>query len=173
MQTIPPSRQSRDTSASLRYAQPSVRTGPPLHKGGFGVSRLRARRGDAPQGYLFRFAPLRGHRPLRKVYRGCGRATSLPPSKPSVLTPPSQREAKVSAPAGAGNGFPRQSADWLGMTPLRGVWADRVVRPYGGVRAAAVNQRGGCARRTGGGRCRSRWGRGPPPRPPWPGQRRT
>ena len=27
-------------------------------------------RGDAPQGYLFRFAPLRGHRPLRKVYRG-------------------------------------------------------------------------------------------------------
>ena len=27
-------------------------------------------RGDAPQGCLFRFAPLRGHRPLRKVYRG-------------------------------------------------------------------------------------------------------
>ena len=22
---------------------------------------------------------------------------------------------------------------WLGMTPLRGVWADRVVRPYGGI----------------------------------------
>ena len=29
----------------------------------------RGIRGDAPQGYLFHFAPLRGHRPLRKVYR--------------------------------------------------------------------------------------------------------
>ena len=28
------------------------------------------RRGDAPQGYLFRFAPLRGHRPLRSNARG-------------------------------------------------------------------------------------------------------
>ena len=35
-----------------------------------------------------------------------------------------------SAPAGAGNGFPRQCEHWLGMTPLRGVRADRVVRPY-------------------------------------------
>ena len=34
---------------------------------------MQKRRGDAPQGYLFRFAPLRGHRPLRNVYRGaCG-----------------------------------------------------------------------------------------------------
>ena len=31
--------------------------------------RCRGIRGDAPQGYLFRFAPLRGHLPLRKVYR--------------------------------------------------------------------------------------------------------
>ena len=46
--------------------------------------RCRGIRGDAPQGYLFRFAPLRGHRPLRKD-KGCG------------------------------------------------VWADRVVRPYGGI----------------------------------------
>ena len=33
--------------------------------------RCRGIRGDAPQGYLFRFAPLRGHRPLRKD-KGCG-----------------------------------------------------------------------------------------------------
>ena len=32
--------------------------------------------------------------------------------------------------AALGDGFPRQSADWLGMTALRAVWADRVVRPY-------------------------------------------
>ena len=31
--------------------------------------RCRGIRGDAPQGYLFRFAPLRGHRPLRTAYR--------------------------------------------------------------------------------------------------------
>ena len=42
--------------------------------------RCRDIRGDAPQGYLFRFAPLRGHRPVRKVYRECVRATSLPPA---------------------------------------------------------------------------------------------
>ena len=30
---------------------------------------MRKRRGDAPQGYLFRFAPLRGHRPLRNGHR--------------------------------------------------------------------------------------------------------
>ena len=50
-----------------------------------------------------------------RMPRRC-RGISLPPSKPSVLTPPSQREAGSSAPAGAGDGFPRQSADWLGMT---------------------------------------------------------
>ena len=32
--------------------------------------RCRGIRGDAPQGYLFRFAPLRGHRPLRRGARG-------------------------------------------------------------------------------------------------------
>ena len=37
------------------------------------------------------------------------RITSLPPSRPKAVTPPSQREAR-------GCGFPRQSADWLGMT---------------------------------------------------------
>ena len=50
-----------------------------------------------------------------RMPRRC-RGISLPPSKPSVLPPPSQREAGSSAPAGAGDGFPRQSADWLGMT---------------------------------------------------------
>ena len=64
--------------------------GPPLHKGGLMPRRCRGIRGDVgiapyertrgamvkwtaggiPQGCLFRFAPLRGHRPLRKVYRG-------------------------------------------------------------------------------------------------------
>ena len=32
--------------------------------------RCRGIRGDAPQGYLFRFAPLRGHRPLRTSNEG-------------------------------------------------------------------------------------------------------
>ena len=39
-----------------------------------------------------------------------------------ALTPPSQREARR-------DGFPRQCAHWLGMTALRAVRADRVVRP--------------------------------------------
>ena len=77
--SLPPSRRCRDTS---------------LTEGGFGVPRLRARRGDVPQGYLFRFAPLRGHRPLRNEQRGCVRITSLPPSWPLAMTPPSQREAR-------------------------------------------------------------------------------
>ena len=41
---------------------------PPLRMGNEGA--VVGWRGDAPQGCLFRFAPLRGHRPLRKVYRG-------------------------------------------------------------------------------------------------------
>ena len=40
-----------------------------------------------------------------------------------ALLPPSQREARR-------DGFPRQCSHWLGMTALRAVWADRVVRPY-------------------------------------------
>ena len=36
----------------------------------------RGIRGDAPQGYLFRFAPLRGHRPLRTV---CRKRMRIPP----------------------------------------------------------------------------------------------
>ena len=48
------------------------------------------------------------------------------PASPLNLTrfapPPSQREV-------GDYGFPRQCEHWLGMTPLRGVGADRVVRP--------------------------------------------
>ena len=62
--------------------------------------RCRGIRGDAPQGYLFRFAPLRGHRPLRTSNEGAaGQRLSL--RQRSALTPPSQREAGASAPAGA------------------------------------------------------------------------
>ena len=64
-----------------------------------------------------------------RMPRRC-RGISLPPSKPSVLPPqlrfaaqpsvstgPPRRGGEgSSAPAGAGDGFPRQSADWLGMT---------------------------------------------------------
>ena len=53
-------------------------------------------RGDAPQGYLFRFAPLRGHRPLqnhrRRVCIYSGRAESSAPthhpSLPGKYAPP-------------------------------------------------------------------------------------
>ena len=38
-----------------------------------GMTPLRGVRGDAPQGYLFRFAPLRGHRPLRTSNEGAAR----------------------------------------------------------------------------------------------------
>ena len=51
----------------------------------------RGIRGDAPQGYLFRFAPLRGHRPLRTVYR---KRMRIPPGgqcRPP-LHPVSQRQ---------------------------------------------------------------------------------
>ena len=48
----------------------------------------RGIRGDAPQGYLFRFAPLRGHRPLRKVYRGaCSKTTGGVESRPYAHLP--------------------------------------------------------------------------------------
>ena len=66
------------------------------------------------------------------VYWGGGAMWASPPTNglsrvrlynvsPSVAlraTPPSQREAKISAPVGAwtGDGLPRQSADWLAMT---------------------------------------------------------
>ena len=51
----------------------------------------RGIRGDAPQGYLFRFAPLRGHRPLRTVYR---KRMRIPPGGQSrpPLHPVSQRQ---------------------------------------------------------------------------------
>ena len=43
-------------------------------RGRLDATALPWHRGDAPQGYLFRFAPLRGHRPLRNVYRGVPRS---------------------------------------------------------------------------------------------------
>ena len=51
----------------------------------------RGIRGDAPQGYLFRFAPLRGHRPLRTV---CRKRMRIPPGGQSrpPLHPVSQRQ---------------------------------------------------------------------------------
>ena len=51
----------------------------------------RGIRGDAPQGYLFRSAPLRGHRPLRTVYR---KRMRIPPGGQSrpPLHPVSQRQ---------------------------------------------------------------------------------
>ena len=42
------------------------------------MTPLRGVRDDAPQGYLFRFAPLRGHRPLRTSNEGAaGQRLSL------------------------------------------------------------------------------------------------
>ena len=44
---------------------------------------------------------------------------------------------------GEGDGFPRQSADWLGMTPLRGGWADKVVRSTDGRKGCGGQMAGG------------------------------
>ena len=69
-----------------------------------------------------------GHPPLRKVYRGWVRTSSLPPSTLRVATslteggferPPRRGRQGFSAPAGAG------------MTPLRGVRGDVGIAPYG------------------------------------------
>ena len=92
--TIPPSRRSRDTSfalsvlAALGHLSQRERQGTLTRciRRGYGGGilprprvtippsrRCRGIRGDAPQGYLFRFASLRGHRPLRRGARGaCG-----------------------------------------------------------------------------------------------------
>ncbi len=69
-------------ATALPPSKPSVLT-PPSARGGFGGSRLRARRGDAPQGRLFRFAPLRGHRSLRGVQgvRACNGSPSVNASR--------------------------------------------------------------------------------------------
>ena len=53
---------------------------------------MRKRWGDAPQGCLFRFAPLRGHRPLRTSNEG---AVVQRLSLRRFAPPPSQREARV------------------------------------------------------------------------------
>ena len=55
---------------------------------------MRKRRGDAPQGYLFRFAPLRGHRPLRTSNEGTV-VQRLSLRHGEAVTPPSAREARV------------------------------------------------------------------------------
>ena len=52
------------------------------------------------KGILFRFAPLRGHRPYGRATR-VRRVSVSPSAKTFGLTPPSQREARRSAPAGA------------------------------------------------------------------------
>ena len=139
---------------SLRHGQrPRHR---PLHKGGFGIPRLRARGNGFPR----QSADWLGMTPLRgvgadRVVRPYGGATKV---RPGDVSPsgnalrchlPHRGRLWDSAPAGAENGFPRQSADWLGMTPLRGVGADRVVRPYGGatkVRPGDVSPSGNALR---------------------------
>ena len=68
---------------------------PPSQRKARGVPRLLARRGDAPQGYLFCFASLRGHRPLRNDRRKNVRRSgalprptmTIPPSWPKAMTP--------------------------------------------------------------------------------------
>ena len=81
----------------------------------------RGIRGDAPQGYLFRFAPLRGHRPLRRGARGAFiQRLSL---RQRFAPPPSQMEAR-GVPRLRARGTDSHASDighWLGMTPLRGV----------------------------------------------------
>ena len=59
--TIPPSWRSRDTSALLCYAQPSVSTGPPLHKGGLMPRRCRGVRGDVGIAPYGRFVEVRSY----------------------------------------------------------------------------------------------------------------
>ena len=62
-------------------------------------------------GYAF-FGGARGPRPTGQV--------RYPPVGDGVST------SRQRGAAALGYGFPRQSADWLGMTALRAVWADRV-----------------------------------------------
>ena len=76
-------------------------------------------RGDAPQGYLLRCVGIASYEKI--VGKPCVGADahirpSLPPSKHSVLTPPSQREARgVPRLRARGDGFPRARCA-LGMT---------------------------------------------------------
>ena len=77
-------------------------------------------RGDAPQGYLFRFAPLRGHRPLRKVYRGCGGKTAggaepLPYGQVQGVRPCNGRRGVVTPPYGGVQGG--AVVGWRGDAP--------------------------------------------------------
>ena len=76
-------------------------------------------RGDAPQGYLLRCVGIASYEKI--AGKPCVGADahirpSLPPSKHSVLTPPSQREARgVPRLWARGDGFPRARCA-LGMT---------------------------------------------------------
>ena len=68
---------------------------------------------EAPSGRGLSAQPTEGEKPV----------CNLSLRQRFALPPPSQREARR-------DGFPRQCSHWLGMTTLRAVWADRVVRPY-------------------------------------------
>ena len=58
------------------------------------------------------------------------RSQNVSPSVMAFGHDTSLAEGGEDAPAGAGDGFLRQCEHWLGMTPLRGVRADRGVRTY-------------------------------------------
>ena len=111
----------------------------------FGQSAARVFRACGRGGRMWASAPTHGyrwssrrgrcpHRPARMpqglsvdVRRGGAlpRPFSQSLRQRCALPPPSQREARRTDSHASDVGH------WLGMTPLRGVWADRVVRPYG------------------------------------------
>ena len=107
--TIPPSTLRVATSASLRYAQPSVRTGPP-HRGRRGRA---CGRGDAD----FHASDV-GHWLGMTPLRGVGRTGSSAPTE--------ERKGCERVMGGAMWASPPTD----GFKKC-GVWADRVVRPYG------------------------------------------
>ena len=89
--------------------------------------RCRGIRGDAPQGYLFRFAPLRGHRPLRTSNEGAaGQRLSLRRFAP----PLSQREA--------GRGLRQSLRQRFALTPQLRFAAQPSVHPKGTCFAAST-----------------------------------
>ena len=101
--------------------------GPPsLETPSGGVPRLRARRGDvgiAPYGTTAEKPCVgAGFYPARLIF-------SLPPAlRATSLTEGGETRVTDSHASDIGH--------WLGMTPLRGVRSDRVVRPYGTPRTA-------------------------------------
>ena len=102
---------------------------PPLRSNARSASAKR--RGDAPQGYLFRFAPLRGHRPLRNRWE-CVRKTAGAAECARVMSLPPSRRCRDTSLTEGGEGFPRLRARGRIPTPVCGLARnDRLFRQPG------------------------------------------